>query len=141
MKEVTVGDQKVLLVRSEGQYSAVGGRCSHYGAPLIKGKALSYVSAIYLSHFLSCMLSVNSGTLVGDRVRCPFHGACFNVRNGDIEEYPGLDSLPCYKVKWHLFELCHFCYHKFIQNCFLCHDSGFLLSHFLYCEIFSVGFF
>uniref|UniRef100_A0A3P9CDE3 Apoptosis inducing factor mitochondria associated 4 n=1 Tax=Maylandia zebra TaxID=106582 RepID=A0A3P9CDE3_9CICH len=78
MKEVTVGDQKVLLVRSEGQYSAVGGRCSHYGAPLIKG------------------------TLVGDRVRCPFHGACFNVRNGDIEDYPGLDSLPCYKVKWHL---------------------------------------
>ncbi|XP_005463796.1 apoptosis inducing factor mitochondria associated 4 isoform X1 [Oreochromis niloticus] len=75
MKEVTVGDQKVLLVRSEGQYSAVGGRCSHYGAPLIKG------------------------TLVGDRVRCPFHGACFNVRNGDIEDYPGLDSLPCYKVK------------------------------------------
>ncbi|XP_006795598.1 apoptosis-inducing factor 3-like, partial [Neolamprologus brichardi] len=78
MKEVTVGDQKVLLVRSEGQYSAVGGTCSHYGAPLIKG------------------------TLVGDRVRCPFHGACFNVRNGDIEDYPGLDSLPCYKVKWHL---------------------------------------
>lgn len=53
-------------------------------------------------HFLSCMLCVNSGTLVGDRVRCPFHGACFNVRNGDIEDYPGLDSLPCYKVKWHL---------------------------------------
>lgn len=53
MKEVTVGDQKVLLVRSEGQYSAVRGRCSHYGAPLIKGKDLSYVSAIYLSRFLS----------------------------------------------------------------------------------------
>lgn len=48
------------------------------------------------------MLCVNLGTLVGDRVRCPFHGACFNVRNGDIEDYPGLDSLPCYKVKWHL---------------------------------------
>lgn len=31
-------------------------------------------------------------------------------------------------------------YHKFIQD-FFCHDSGFLLSHFLYCEIFSVGFF
>ncbi|XP_035478835.1 apoptosis inducing factor mitochondria associated 4 isoform X1 [Scophthalmus maximus] len=75
MKEVTVGDQTVLLVRALGQYSAVGSRCSHYNAPLIKG------------------------TLVGDRVRCPFHGACFNVRTGDIEEYPGLDSLPSYKVK------------------------------------------
>ncbi|XP_049918551.1 apoptosis inducing factor mitochondria associated 4 [Epinephelus moara] len=75
MKEVTVGEQKVLLVRTQGQYSAVGSQCSHYNAPLVKG------------------------ALVGDRVRCPFHGACFNVRTGDIEEYPGLDSLPCYKVK------------------------------------------
>ncbi|XP_069545840.1 apoptosis inducing factor mitochondria associated 4 [Brachyistius frenatus] len=75
MKEVTVGDQKVLLVRTQGQYSAVGSQCSHYNAPLIKG------------------------ALVGGRVRCPFHGACFNVRTGDIEEYPGLDSLPSYKVK------------------------------------------
>lgn len=39
------------------------------------------------------------GALVGERVRCPFHGACFNVRTGDIEDYPGLDSLPTYKVK------------------------------------------
>lgn len=74
MKEVMVEEQKVLLVRTQGQYSAVGSKCSHYGAPLIKG------------------------TLVGDRVRCPFHGACFNVKTGDIEEYPGLDSLPVYKV-------------------------------------------
>uniref|UniRef100_A0A8C6KDC3 Apoptosis inducing factor mitochondria associated 4 n=1 Tax=Nothobranchius furzeri TaxID=105023 RepID=A0A8C6KDC3_NOTFU len=75
MREVAVDDQKVLLVRIQGQYSAVGSRCSHYSAPLIKG------------------------ALVGDRVRCPFHGACFNVRTGDIEEYPGLDSIPSYKVK------------------------------------------
>ncbi|GLD57277.1 apoptosis-inducing factor 3-like protein [Lates japonicus] len=75
MKEVTVGDQNVLLVRTHGQYSAVGSKCSHYNAPLVKG------------------------ALVGDRVRCPFHGACFNVRTGDIEEYPGLDCLPSYKVK------------------------------------------
>ncbi|TMS07628.1 Apoptosis-inducing factor 3 [Larimichthys crocea] len=75
MKEVTVEDKKVLLVRTQGQYSAVGSQCSHYSAPLIKG------------------------TLVGDRVRCPFHGACFNVKTGDIEEYPGLDCLPSYKVK------------------------------------------
>ncbi|KAM3615836.1 uncharacterized protein V6R79_008530 [Siganus canaliculatus] len=75
MKEVTVGEQKVLLVRTQGQFSAVGSQCSHYNAPLVKG------------------------ALVGKRVRCPFHGACFNVRTGDIEEFPGLDSLPSYKVK------------------------------------------
>lgn len=74
MKEVAVGEAKVLLVRAHSQYTAIGSRCSHYGAPLIKG------------------------VLVENRVRCPFHGACFNVKTGDIEDYPGLDSLPCHKV-------------------------------------------
>ena len=40
-----------------------------------------------------------AGALFGDRVRCPFHGACFNINTGDIEEYPGLDCLPTYKVE------------------------------------------
>uniref|UniRef100_A0AAY4D135 Rieske domain-containing protein n=1 Tax=Denticeps clupeoides TaxID=299321 RepID=A0AAY4D135_9TELE len=75
MKEVEVGQQKVLLVRGEAGFSAVGGLCSHYGAPLVKG------------------------ALLGDRVRCPWHGACFNIKTGDIEDYPGLDCLPAYKVK------------------------------------------
>lgn len=35
---------------------------------------------------------------MGNRVRCPWHGACFNTQTGDIEEFPGLDSLPTYKV-------------------------------------------
>ncbi|XP_051535924.1 apoptosis inducing factor mitochondria associated 4 isoform X2 [Myxocyprinus asiaticus] len=75
MKEVEVGCQKILVVRNKGEFTAVGGLCTHYGAPLIKG------------------------ALLGDRVRCPFHGACFNTKTGDIEEFPGLDSLPRYKVK------------------------------------------
>ncbi|XP_041097184.1 apoptosis inducing factor mitochondria associated 4 isoform X3 [Polyodon spathula] len=75
MREVEVGNHKVLLVRSEGGYSAVGSLCTHYGASLSKG------------------------ALSGSRVRCPWHGACFNIKTGDIEEYPGLDGLPCHKVK------------------------------------------
>ncbi|XP_073523796.1 apoptosis-inducing factor 3-like isoform X1 [Phyllobates terribilis] len=75
MREFEVQGQSILLVRNNGVFSAVGNKCSHYGAPLSKG------------------------VLVGDRVRCPWHGACFNVKNGDIEEFPGLDSLPCFKVK------------------------------------------
>ncbi|XP_069040490.1 apoptosis inducing factor mitochondria associated 4 isoform X2 [Lepisosteus oculatus] len=75
MKEVEVGRHKVLLVRSKGEYSAIGGLCTHYGAPLWKG------------------------ALSGNRVRCPWHGACFNIKTGDLEEYPGLDSLPSFKVK------------------------------------------
>lgn len=38
MREVEVGNHKVLLVRSEGMYSAVGNLCTHYGATLSKGK-------------------------------------------------------------------------------------------------------
>ncbi|XP_077150581.1 apoptosis-inducing factor 3-like [Ranitomeya variabilis] len=75
MREFQVQGQSILLVRNNGVFSAVGNKCSHYGAPLSKG------------------------VLVGDRVRCPWHGACFNVKNGDIEEFPGLDSLPCFTVK------------------------------------------
>ncbi|KFV19865.1 Apoptosis-inducing factor 3, partial [Tauraco erythrolophus] len=64
----------VLLVRNRTQFSALGSRCPHYGAPLSKG------------------------VLKGERLRCPWHGACFNIRTGDLEEYPALDCLPCFKV-------------------------------------------
>nr|DBA34222.1 TPA: hypothetical protein GDO54_001802 [Pyxicephalus adspersus] len=75
MREFEVLGSSILLVKSNGTFSAVGNKCSHYGAPLSKG------------------------SLAGDRVRCPWHGACFNVKTGDIEEFPGLDSLPCFTVK------------------------------------------
>uniref|UniRef100_A0A8C2TGA3 Rieske domain-containing protein n=1 Tax=Coturnix japonica TaxID=93934 RepID=A0A8C2TGA3_COTJA len=64
----------VLLVRNKMEFRALGSRCPHYGAPLSKG------------------------VLRGHRLRCPWHGSCFNIRTGDIEEYPSLDSLPCFKV-------------------------------------------
>nr|XP_014339653.1 PREDICTED: apoptosis-inducing factor 3-like isoform X1 [Latimeria chalumnae] len=75
MREIEVDGQKILLVKSKEEVSGLGARCTHYGAPLSKG------------------------VLSGQRIRCPWHGACFNTKTGDIEEYPGLDSLPCYKVK------------------------------------------
>uniref|UniRef100_A0A3Q0SP63 Apoptosis inducing factor mitochondria associated 5 n=1 Tax=Amphilophus citrinellus TaxID=61819 RepID=A0A3Q0SP63_AMPCI len=74
MMEVEVRHHSVLLTRSEGKYSAIGNQCTHYGAPLSKG-------------FIS-----------GNRVRCPWHGSCFNAHTGDLEEYPGIDCLPCHKV-------------------------------------------
>ncbi|KAK0096154.1 hypothetical protein PV326_006299 [Microctonus aethiopoides] len=76
MKLVTLGDEggKVLLIKQKGEYHAIGTKCTHYGALL------------------------NTGALGDGRVRCPWHGACFNIKTGDIEDYPGLDSLPCYKV-------------------------------------------
>ncbi|NXU86432.1 AIFM3 factor, partial [Xiphorhynchus elegans] len=64
----------VLLVRNKNEFRALGSKCPHYGAPLSKG------------------------VLRGERLRCPWHGACFNIRTGDIEEYPTLDCISCFKV-------------------------------------------
>ena len=69
-----IGDSKALVVKQNGELSAIGHKCTHYGAPLVKG---------YLGN---------------GRVRCPWHGACFNIKSGDIEEFPGLDSVPCFQV-------------------------------------------
>lgn len=76
MKLLPLGDDggKILLVKQKGQLHAIGTKCTHYGALL------------------------HTGALGEGRVRCPWHGACFNIKTGDIEDYPGLDSLPCYKV-------------------------------------------
>ncbi|XP_073948473.1 apoptosis-inducing factor 3 isoform X2 [Choristoneura fumiferana] len=75
MKVFDIGDEgKVLVVRQKGEFSALGTKCTHYGAPLV------------------------SGALGDGRVRCQWHGACFNIKTGDIEDFPGFDSLPCYKV-------------------------------------------
>ena len=32
-------------------------------------------------------------------IRCPWHGACFNLKNGDIEDFPGLDPLQYFPVQ------------------------------------------
>ena len=74
MKTIDIGDGKALLVRENGQYFAVGHKCTHYGAPL------------------------STGHLSNGRVRCPWHGACFNIKTGDIEDFPGLDSIPKFEV-------------------------------------------
>nr|NP_609942.1 uncharacterized protein Dmel_CG10700 [Drosophila melanogaster]AAF53755.1 uncharacterized protein Dmel_CG10700 [Drosophila melanogaster] len=68
------GIPSILLVKQSGILRAVGAMCPHRGAPLAKG-----------------VLSRN-------RVRCPWHGVCFNLETGDIENFPGLDSLPCHRV-------------------------------------------
>uniref|UniRef100_A0A4W5M8I2 AIF family member 3 n=1 Tax=Hucho hucho TaxID=62062 RepID=A0A4W5M8I2_9TELE len=65
---------RALLIKEHGEFSAIGHKCPHYGAPLVKG------------------------VLSKGHVRCPWHGACFNIATGDIEDFPGLDSLPTFQV-------------------------------------------
>ena len=37
MREVDITGFKALLVKDKGEYHAIGPKCTHYGAPLVKG--------------------------------------------------------------------------------------------------------
>lgn len=64
-KNLDLGEWKVLVVKQNGKISAIGNKCTHYGAPLVS-------------------------SAVGDgRIRCQWHGACFSLATGDIEDFPG----------------------------------------------------
>lgn len=74
MKQVSVNGIDILLSRVNGNYYAIQGHCSHYGAPLAKG------------------------ALCGTQVTCPWHHACFDVTTGKHLNPPGMDGLPAYEV-------------------------------------------
>ena len=65
---------QVLLIKHENEFSCLAARCTHYSVPL------------------------RMGVLTNGRVRCMAHGACFDVRTGDIEDFPGPDCLPKFGV-------------------------------------------
>ncbi len=69
-----VGQDSVLLVRSDGEFFAIEPTCPHYGGPLIEGL-------------------VGGGT-----IRCPWHHACFDLRTGEALRAPAFDPLRRWKV-------------------------------------------
>jgi apoptosis-inducing factor 3 len=66
--------EPVLLAHVEPNWFAIGAKCTHYGGPLVEG------------------------VLVGETIRCPWHHACFELRNGAASHAPALNDLPCYNV-------------------------------------------
>ncbi|KAK0416340.1 hypothetical protein QR680_012427 [Steinernema hermaphroditum] len=75
LREFTVKEKPVVVVNDNGTFLAMGGRCPHFDAPMWWG------------------------TYANGKLRCPYHGACFDMRTGDIEDYPGLDCLPSFQTK------------------------------------------
>ncbi|KAF9266592.1 hypothetical protein L218DRAFT_922270 [Marasmius fiardii PR-910] len=75
MKEVEFEKGKVLLSRIGDKIHATSAFCTHYGAPLAKG------------------------VLTADgRVVCPWHGACFDICTGDIEDAPAPSAIHSFQA-------------------------------------------
>jgi NADPH-dependent 2,4-dienoyl-CoA reductase/sulfur reductase-like enzyme/nitrite reductase/ring-hydroxylating ferredoxin subunit len=70
-----VGDDAVIVTRSNGRCFATGATCSHWHGPLAEG------------------------IVVDGTVRCPWHHAAFRLDNGEAVRPPALDSLPCWQVE------------------------------------------
>jgi NADPH-dependent 2,4-dienoyl-CoA reductase/sulfur reductase-like enzyme/nitrite reductase/ring-hydroxylating ferredoxin subunit len=68
------GAPALLLRRGEACF-IIGAECSHYHGPLAEG------------------------VLDGDRIVCPWHHACFDIRSGAALRAPALDPLPAWRVE------------------------------------------
>ncbi|HGE69947.1 TPA: pyridine nucleotide-disulfide oxidoreductase [Candidatus Poribacteria bacterium] len=75
MREIVIGELTLVLIRKDGKYYAMGGKCSHAGAPLAEG------------------------LLHDHTIRCPWHQACFNMLTGEFVEPPAIDDLPLFNVR------------------------------------------
>ena len=70
-----VGDEPVLMSRRDGEWFAVSGACTHYGAALA------------------------DGLIDGDTVRCPLHHACFSLKTGVALRAPAFTPLDRWDVE------------------------------------------
>jgi apoptosis-inducing factor 3 len=70
-----VGDAAVLVARRGREIFAIGGKCTHYGAPLAEG------------------------LMVDETVRCPWHHACFSLRTGEAVAAPAFDPVERWQVE------------------------------------------
>jgi len=75
VKVVRLDDVPVAVFNIEGRYYAIEDLCTHDGGPLAEG------------------------TLEGDVIECPRHGARFNVKTGDVLCLPATSPVPTYTVK------------------------------------------
>ena len=74
LQRVHCEGREILLCNAQGEYYAVGERCSH------------------------AAVSLADGRLRGYRLECPRHGGCFDVRDGRTLRGPARDAIPSYRV-------------------------------------------
>ncbi len=74
-KTVEVGGHNVAVFNVDGTFYAIGGSCTHQGAPL------------------------SGGTVAGNVVTCPWHGARFDITSGKPLSPPASGGVDCYNVR------------------------------------------
>ena len=72
---VSVGNKRIALFNVDGQYHAIDDECTHAGG------------------------SLSEGTIEGTVVTCPWHGATFDVKTGEVLSAPAFDKVSSYKVE------------------------------------------
>ncbi len=75
MKIVSVGGTRIALCDVEGRLYAIEDVCTHDDGPL------------------------GQGTLKGDQVECPRHGARFDVKTGAAVQMPAVTSVRTFEVR------------------------------------------
>jgi len=75
MKMVKVEEKEILIANVDGNYYAIADRCTHRGGDLSKG------------------------SLSGRVVKCPRHGAKFDVITGEAATGPAKKSEPTFEVR------------------------------------------
>lgn len=72
---VELDGQRIALFNVNGKFHAIGDTCTHSGGPL------------------------SEGDLEEDIVTCPWHGAQFDVKTGEVVAPPAQEPVPTYRVK------------------------------------------
>ncbi len=71
---VSVGNKSIALFNIGGQYYAIDDECTHAGG------------------------SLSEGEVAGGVVTCPWHGATFDVKTGEVLSPPASDKVSSYEV-------------------------------------------
>jgi nitrite reductase/ring-hydroxylating ferredoxin subunit len=74
-KKVHVGGKHIALFTIDGNYYAIDDTCTHKGGPL------------------------SEGNISGSTVTCPWHGATFDVKTGEVLKAPAAVGVSSYKVR------------------------------------------
>ena len=70
-----VGGRTIAIANVDGDYYAIDATCTHRGGPLAEGE------------------------LSGAVLTCPWHGGQFDVRTGDVVQFPPPEPVRVYPVK------------------------------------------